>query len=114
MPVVFEGAGIARLPAHFLNILVSLLRPLLHIDLSALIQITLDAPQNVLEHVIAEVTIQELVNMLLVDLATSEGQSCILDYVAHLLGQLMLHCVVNLEIHLFLLKLVLLHGSFLI
>ena len=42
--VVFEGASIASLPAHLSNILVGVLRPLLHVDFLALVKVTLDAP----------------------------------------------------------------------
>ena len=96
------------------NVSVGQLLPLLHVDLFAEIKFALDTPENLLENLVREVRINNLVHLVLGDLALAESEGCVLDHGTHLLGKLSLHGLVDLVVDLLLRDLVLLHGRLLV
>ena len=96
------------------NVSVGQLLPLLHVDLFAEIKFALDTPENLLENLVREVRIDNLVHLVLGDLALAESEGCVLDHGTHLLGKLSLHGLVDLVVDLLLRDLVLLHGRLLV
>ena len=68
------------------NVFIDGIGPLLKIDSSAEVKVTLDTPENLLEHCIAEMFLKQLRDLLLRHMSLAEGHRSISDHCPHLLG----------------------------
>ena len=98
---------------HFEYINCRLFGPLLHINLVALFEVALGAPEELGEHSVAETYVEQLFTVFDRDSTLTELLNHLSNHLSDAFGHLFFHGVVDLIVGLLLLNLVLFHGSFL-
>ena len=95
-----------------IDISISAFLPPRQVQFRAEREVTLDAAQDILEDIVAEVLLEQLVDLATIDLSFAELECSILNNGTHLIRQLFFHRVVNLHVRLLLSHHVLLDGCF--